>query len=246
MTSQPAVERAVRSGAAVRNGHGRYAVPAADVAIRTAASLGGVASHRSAATWWGWEQWRPDHEPDVTVRRRRTVRPDRRAGVALHWADLGPDDVDGLVTSRRRTVVDCLRSLPLEEALAIADSALRNGCFTKPQLVTIAAQTVGAGAGRCRRVAAAPLDCGCFVVHPDLADAERRLLLEADSFTWHGDRRALHRDCRRYNALVLAGWSVLRFSWEEVHDAAYVRACLEQARDAGRRAEGVSRRVRAG
>lgn len=43
-----------------------------------------------------------------------------------------------------------------------------------------------------------------------------QVVLEADSFEWHGDRGALHRDAHRYNALVAAGWLVLRFSWEEV------------------------------
>jgi very-short-patch-repair endonuclease len=51
---------------------------------------------------------------------------------------------------------------------------------------------------------------------PDLTDARLKVVLEADSFAWHGDRAALHRDANRYNALVAAGWVVLRFSWEEV------------------------------
>lgn len=33
---------------------------------------------------------------------------------------------------------------------------------------------------------------------------------------FHGHRKALHTDCGRYNALVLRGWTVLRFSWEHV------------------------------
>ncbi|MGZ4490791.1 MAG: endonuclease domain-containing protein [Nocardioidaceae bacterium] len=62
---------------------------------------------------------------------------------------------------------------------------------------------------------------------PDLVDRERRIALEADSFSWHGSRGALRRDCRRYNALVLLGWWVLRFTWEDVmHDPEYVRDCL--------------------
>ena len=53
-------------------------------------------------------------------------------------------------------------------------------------------------------------------VRPDLVDEDLRIVLEADSFEWHGSRAALARDARRYNHLVAAGWLVLRFTWEEV------------------------------
>ncbi len=62
---------------------------------------------------------------------------------------------------------------------------------------------------------------------PDLVDEGLRLVLEADSFEWHGDRRALARDARRYNLLIADGWLVLRFSWEDVMlDPDYVRGVL--------------------
>ncbi len=54
------------------------------------------------------------------------------------------------------------------------------------------------------------------MLHPDLVDVRRRLVLEADSWTWHAGREAHDRDCWRYNALVLAGWTVLRFTWDQV------------------------------
>lgn len=58
--------------------------------------------------------------------------------------------------------------------------------------------------------------------------AELHVILEADSFTWHGDRQALARDAKRYNLLVADGWLVLRFAWEDVmFDPAYVRSVLE-------------------
>ena len=53
-------------------------------------------------------------------------------------------------------------------------------------------------------------------VCPDLVDTVLGVVLEADSFEWHGKRHALLRDCRRYNALVVNGWTVLRFPWEDV------------------------------
>jgi very-short-patch-repair endonuclease len=66
-----------------------------------------------------------------------------------------------------------------------------------------------------------------FSVRPDLVDVERRLVVEADSFAWHGDRSSLRWDSQRYNNLVVRGWLVLRFAWEDVmHDPAYVRRTL--------------------
>ena len=54
-----------------------------------------------------------------------------------------------------------------------------------------------------------------------------RIVLEADSFEWHGDRAALRRDARRYDLLVANGWTVLRFAWEDVmHDQDWVRSVL--------------------
>ena len=50
----------------------------------------------------------------------------------------------------------------------------------------------------------------------DLADEDLRIAMEADSFEWHGGRSALRCDAQRYNQLVVAGWVVLRFAWEDV------------------------------
>lgn len=64
----------------------------------------------------------------------------------------------------------------------------------------------------------------------DLADADLGVVLEADSFEWHGDRAALRRDTRRYNAMVINGWLVLRFSWEDVmFHPEWVRAVIVSA-----------------
>src|SRR3954447_278739 len=126
-TSRREVDRALRNGDILRDSRGRYALPVANNAVRAANALAGVASHRSAAMWWGWQQKASDHRPEVTVPRNRRVPPERRHGMTVHWSDLERSDVEGLVTSRPRTLIDCLRSLPFDEGLAIADSALRNG-----------------------------------------------------------------------------------------------------------------------
>ncbi len=71
---------------------------------------------------------------------------------------------------------------------------------------------------------------GSAWIRPDLLDRELRLVLEADSFQWHGGRQQLARDARRYNDLVCEGWTVLRFSWEQVmFDPDSVRSMLVRA-----------------
>jgi very-short-patch-repair endonuclease len=65
------------------------------------------------------------------------------------------------------------------------------------------------------------------VVHPDVVDSGRRIVLEADSWEFHAGRDAHARDCRRYTLLVVHGWTVLRFTWRQVmHDPDFVRWCL--------------------
>jgi very-short-patch-repair endonuclease len=144
-----------------------------------------------------------------------------------------------------RTVLDCALTLPFDEALVVADSALRQEDLTATSLSEAAARLRGAGRVRATRIAAAasPLAANPFesvlraialevpglsvvpqvsiaapgfFARPDLVDVERRLVLEADSHAWHSSRSALRRDCRRYNGLVLLGWTVLRFTWEDV------------------------------
>ena len=50
--------------------------------------------------------------------------------------------------------------------------------------------------------------------HPDLVDARRRVVIEADSHEFHTGKEAHGRDCVRYTALAVAGWLVRRFTWE--------------------------------
>lgn len=149
------------------------------------------------------------------------------------------------VTSPLRTVLDCAAVLPFAEGLSIADGALRLGCCTPNQLRQAAAASRRRGADQMRHVAlhanpqamnpfesalrALCIEAGFPQFEPqlvvqdasihfrlDLGDKESSIALEADSFEWHGNRAALHRDCLRYNELVRRGWRVLRFSWESV------------------------------
>lgn len=261
--SRAELDRAVRDGTVVRRARNSYVLPTADEAAARAHALGGVLCLTSAALHHGWAVKSVPSKPHVSVPRNRKVAAGRRTRVHLHRHDLLADDVDGIATSRTTTLLHCLRSLPFDEALAVADSAARDGELALLRRVTRSAR--GAGAARVRRIAglaraeaANPFEsclraiatdvAGLGVVpqvlitsvepwvRPDLVDRELRVVLEADSFEWHGDRAALRNDARRYNLLVADGWIVLRFTWEDVmSDPASVQDVLVAAVAVARR-----------
>ncbi len=261
LSTRRRLRSAVASGRVVRLVRGRYALPAVHEGISAAASLSGVASHLSAAAHWGWPVKTPPTQPSVTVPRKRRVDPRRRQGVTVRWRDLPGDSCDGHVTTRVQTVLDCARDLPFDEALAVADSALRDRYVDRAMLLGATDELPVRVRRRVRRVIEAAdsladnpfesvlrafaleagldvspqlaVQAGTSTFYPDLVDTGRRCVLEAESFAHHGHRKALRKDCRRYTLLAVHGWRVIRFSWEDVmHDPTYVRACLQQlARD---------------
>ncbi|MDO5628230.1 MAG: DUF559 domain-containing protein [Mobilicoccus sp.] len=67
-----------------------------------------------------------------------------------------------------------------------------------------------------------------FDARVDLADRDLRLVIEADSFEYHGGRAGLTRDARRYDELTARGWTVLRLTYDDVTaDPEWVRAVVE-------------------
>jgi very-short-patch-repair endonuclease len=66
----------------------------------------------------------------------------------------------------------------------------------------------------------------------DAAWPDVKLAVEVDGFESHGTRSAFQRDLDRQNVLVLRGWTVLRFTWNDVvrrpaHVARQLAAALE-------------------
>jgi len=59
---------------------------------------------------------------------------------------------------------------------------------------------------------------GSFVAQVDLAYAESKLAIELDSIRWHLNHESFRRDPRRRNKLILAGWTVLNFTWADYVD----------------------------
>lgn len=247
-----AVDHALAVGAVEAVARGRYALPEVSEAVTAAHRLTGALCLTSAALHHGWAVKAVPDRPHVAVPRNRNVPIEQQRGVHVHYLDDPP------VTSsldKTATLIHCLRRLPFDEALAVADSALRSG--DEASLRQAAATARGPGSRQVRRVAslaraeaANPFESvlrsialGVAGLHvepqllitstrpwcrPDLVDRDLGIALEADSFEWHGDRAALARDARRYNLLVADGWLVLRFAWEHVmHDPDHVRAVLE-------------------
>jgi len=234
------VVRAVSAREITRLTRGRYGLPDSDRARTVAARMSGVLALRSAAIEHCWPVKVRPPVPEVAVPRNRKVT--RRKGARLVW-------VKGLDTSLRatpplETVLACARSLPFDEALTIADAALRSGMVTRRELVEAADLAQGAGAARVRKVArhadgraanpfesvlrAITIEAGLHFeaqravevtgmnLHPDLVDLAARVILEADSWEFHAGRGAHLRDCWRYNEFVAEGWLVLRFTWWHV------------------------------
>lgn len=151
--------------------------------------------------------------------------------------------------------MDCCLDLPFDEALAVFDSALRAG-VRKAEVLELAAWLGGRRLRRIERIAAAatrraanPFESVLraialgvpglgveaqyrvryddFYAKVDLADPTLRIVIEAESFEFHGERKQLVRDCRRYTGLAARGWVVLRFTWHQVmFEAHYVQQMI--------------------
>ena len=261
--SSVAVSRAVGSGALRRVHRGVYA--AGDLKARDRAlavmRAGAVVSHTTAAALWGFDLVRTERAEVTWPRNWNGVRP---PGVRIHRADhLEVEALGGVrLTSRIRTLVDCARTLPLEEAVAVIDSALRQGSVTAEELSSAARSASGPGSAKVRhafsladgraesvlesvlRVVLRLAGVGAepqvvirvgeeFVARVDLL-VDGWLVIEADGFAYHSATGDFRRERRAHNALVLAGFCVLRFTWHDVlttpdHVAATVRTALAAA-----------------
>ena len=261
LTSRRALDDALAESQVVRVARGRYAVPDVHAGTELALKVAGHVCLVSAALAHGWKVKVVPELPQVAVPKDRRMDEGTRALIDLRWVDLRDEQIEGLATDAATTLEMRGRRLPFDEALAIADSALRDG-FPAERLRGIARAARGPGSARLRRIAAHadgraanPFESvlraialeaqGLHVepqvrirgrlaldVRPDLVDRRLRIVLEADSFEWHGDRAALRRDARRYDLLVANGWVVLRFAWEDVmHQPEWVRSVIQAVID---------------
>jgi len=256
LTTRRQLRTALARGDLVKAGRRGYGLVTAQTGLRAARALNGISSHENAAIYHGWEIKLEPDSPNVIVPRHRKVPPERRLRVRVWYRQLADHEHDGLATSKERTVIDCARDLPFDRALAVADSALRHGDLTKERMIELAAALPSRGRAKALRVATAadgraanPFESVLraialgvpaldvqpqvtiaehgYACRPDLVDAARRIVVEADSFEFHSTRKALRNDIERYTNLVVRGWTVVRFAWEHVmFQSDFVRACL--------------------
>jgi len=245
------LERGLQAGEVVRVARNLYTLTAVDEAVVAARRVHGVVSHLSAALAWGWKVKTVPDRPTVTVARNR--HPSGDASVDVRYADVPSGDVIDGRTSRVRTALDCARTLPFDEALAVVDSALRSRTVTRAQLIAAAESGPRTGREKAKRVFAAASEkaanpfesvlraiamqvSGLHVVaqgtvgqwHADVADLALHIAIEAESFEFHALPEAFRHDIRRYTDMIRLGWLVARFVHEDVMQRpAYVQKVLE-------------------
>lgn len=241
-TGRSALRAAVDAGLIVRAATGTYSVPDADRARLAALKVNGALALTSAALAYGWKVKEPPPTPSVWVPRTRSVHPDRRQGIDVHWGDVTSGELARRRTDPARTVVDCARFLPFDAALCVADSALRSGEVGPIGLLEAAELSPRTGRAQAIRVvrsatpeAANPMESvlraiclgieGLNVLpqqwvgevgRADLVDPGRRLVIEAESMEFHGSLSGYRRDVRRYTGFVGERHLVLRFCWEDI------------------------------
>lgn len=248
--SDRAVAAAVAGGGVRRVRRSWLVTPAGDARRVAAASMGGRVTCVSAATLLGL--WVPAHEElHVAVPSSASRFP--RDGVRVHWGS-GPSPVAS------RTVDDAplnvlfhlARCLPRADALAVWESAIRHRVVDPAVLSLVrwrsthARELAGAAsalsdsgletrfAEGVRRLGL-PLRQQVWIDgHPVDALIGDRLVVQLDGFAHHqaGDRR---RDLRADARLVLRGYTVLRFDYQQVlFDWPYVEATILEAVAQGR------------
>lgn len=251
-----AIKRALDSGDIIRLRRGVYGLPGIAEAQLRSIELSATIIGPSAALIWEWKLKRPPGRPHVALLKGRTLTPRQRAQIVPHWwssqGDVLVNAQGARIQTPLATAVHCLRTMPFDEALAVADSALRSGRVTRDDLLVAIAAAPRIGRGQAEAVARAAdgraanpfesclraicLDIRGLDVEPqvqigphrvDLADRRRRIVIEAESRTWHAGPDEHNADIRRYTTLVREGWLVVRFSYDDVmHDPAYVAEAL--------------------
>ncbi|MEO7132305.1 MAG: hypothetical protein ABIZ07_13115 [Dermatophilaceae bacterium] len=254
------IAQAVADGLIVRDSRGHYALPRTTDGLRDARRLSAVAVGRTAAATFGWRLKTDPPRPELAVPRGRKVSKADRTRYQIRWRSFAASDLHSRhLTSKVRTVLDCAIELPFDESLAVADSALRNGSVTREELLVAAARIKRTGRLRALRVAMhadhraenpfesvvralsldvpglnlhpqVPVRSGGRIIHPDLADKELRIVVEADSFEFHTNRRQIDIDCERYTELGLDGWLVVRVSHRQAMQRQdWVRSAFHRA-----------------
>ncbi len=224
---------------------------------------GTILSHRSAAALHGLPLWNVDLSHIDVTRSGITTRSTRQTNFYGHVLTPDEVvRVDGIpVTSLNRTVLDLACSLPFEEAVVTGDAALRLGA-TQPAVprrknaakarIAIGfmngrAESAGESRSRVlfhRRGVPMPLlqqriIGDAYLARVDFLWPEFSLVGEFDGEGKYRGRfgdgeNALVSEKYREDAIRALGWTVVRWSWDDLDDPRAFLARLGRAIDAGR------------
>jgi very-short-patch-repair endonuclease len=226
---------------------------------------GTVISHQTAAALWRLAVPSPNPTIHVTVPPGAVVPSvagvemhRSRAAVSVER----PFGVDA--TSLSRTVVDIARRAGFAEAVALADSALATHpgldlgsellrCYggrgyrqaaavvafaderSESPLESLARALWHAADLAAPEIQAVITVDGRFVARVDFLWRAARLVVEVDGMSKYAEPGELAREKQRQNALIRAGYTVLRFTWADIvhrpqETVAIVRECLAASR----------------
>jgi very-short-patch-repair endonuclease len=151
------------------------------------------------------------------------------------------------VAGRALAAIDHLITLPVGEACAFTDRALQCGWISRQHLLDrlsrqrhgnrplrrVLARLVDGAEAQSERLLHRLLRAngitgwvgnyrvlvgGVVRARIDVAFVDLRIAIEVDGFAYHSDRERFQRDRTRQNLLVGLGWTVLRFTWADLHD----------------------------
>jgi very-short-patch-repair endonuclease len=198
-------------------------------------STGGVLSHRSAGALWGLRPW--NGRIEITTQWTRA----KRLGLLLHRAVLAPDEIttrDGIpVTTPARTLLDLagvLQKHQLQQAINEAErlrlagpepsrhptkrgtKALRT--LAPPTHTRLDLEARFTTFLDDRRFPTPQTNVLIEGMEVDFAWPTSRVVVEIDSWEFHGNRAAFERDRRRDRILGAAGWRPLRVTWRDLDE----------------------------
>lgn len=254
--SPAAIAWGVHSGALIRVRKGWYCLPSTPIEHQQAARIGGRLTATSAAQQVGvWVPERPALHVSVRpnacrlrdrddFRRRLTVVTGRP--VVVHWTDdsMGSDPFVRPVAGWLR---DAMLTMPIDVAVAMADSAIHTGQIDHLDWEELRASLPSRLSQPLAVVDGVPDSGTESIVRFDLlrvgvhsrsravvVDGKEvdllvgdRLVVDIDSDAHHGSRQQRKRDLKRDAELAALGYIVLRFDYVHVmHDIGLVRRAV--------------------
>lgn len=240
-------------------GHAALAFGASEQAALLASGPGAVISHGSAAFLWGVREGAPPVVEVTIPGRQRRPRAGLRAHRTRAIDPRDIRRRHGLpITSPALTIIDLAAAASFGELdRLIAEARVKK--LIRPGELEAAAQRAGQrrGAARTRAYLAAEREPGVTrsdaerILRSLLREArlrqpqtnirlgglevdflweEEKLVVEFDSWQFHGHRRAFENDRRKDIALANAGYLVLRFTWRQLtQEPLVVVAAIAQA-----------------